>query len=249
MSNSTMACQTISRQLKQVNIASALVSQLRALKATPWMLGGMVVRHCSALAERNGWDQRILGKGNNRNPGRIPYESRFHNMFSWISIDKLQLQHHKAKDLTTEQDQWLRVCKHLSYFQMPGVSKGCLLEVLKYLKASKKRSFEIPGFWMVLVFGSTPSHLCVCCLESVSSYAGPFHRVTPCAAAWWMHPHSSSGSSLRWEARLLEPCLCCPENKWKHRKDSPAQTCILYHLVSILALLLSSPIWIQRKKQ
>ena len=31
------------------------------------------------------------------------------------------------------------------YFKEPGLSKGCCLEVFKYLRASKKHSFVTPG--------------------------------------------------------------------------------------------------------
>ena len=41
--------------------------------------------------------------------------------------------------------------------QQPGVSKGCCLEVFKYLRVSKKHSFVTPGTWIDPSMISCPS--------------------------------------------------------------------------------------------
>ena len=37
--------------------------------------------------------------------------------------------------------------------QLPGVTKGCFLEVFKYSKASKKHSFVTPGIFDIVFLG------------------------------------------------------------------------------------------------
>ena len=99
---------------------------------------------------------------------------------------------------------------------IPGVSKGCCLEVFKYLRVSKKHSFLTPGYYSLERKPKAPAYSpCWSAHYSLAFQKAP--TVTP--FSWLV---------LSWESGNIS--IFIPSFPTKHKPVSQSRIILLWHL-------------------